>query len=407
MTRDDSPRLRDDPRNFVVLIMLALGTFVFVTTENMPVALLTMMAPSLDTSYERIGLLVTGYGVLVAVTSVPVTLLTVRLPRRRLLCAAFGLFSVSTLVVSVAASYELLLAARVATALSHAVFWSLVATTATSVFAGASSGRVIAVVFSGGSLGMVAGVPGVTWIGQYVGWRWASALMAALGLLVFLSLLLLLADVPRKQEPAVVGRVPDTRKYRVLLVTTAVAVVAVFTAQTYVTPFLIDGSGFADSSLAPTLLVAGLAGLAGVSIAGWLIDRSPDIAVPVILAVSAVALLALYPLAGNEPAVVLLVALRSLAFGALGTAVQVRILAVAPGSTDIASAASSSVFNVGISGGAWLGGVVLASSGVLATTLVGGLVACVALLLSLAGVFRRTPTPPAHSRTAGARLART
>ena len=381
VTIDSRVRWSSSPREFALLITLALATFVFMTAETMPVALLTWMAPSLDSSYERIGLLMTGYGAVVALTSIPLTRLTMRMSRRRLLCGAFGLFTASTFAAALADSYAVLLSARIVTALSHAIFWSLVATTAASLFAGNGTSRVIAVVFSGGSLGAVIGVPGTAWIGQHVGWRLAFGVVGLLGLLVFVSLCALLVDVPRADEARSVGNSPDRRQYGLVLATAAVAVVAVFTAQTYVTVFLTDASGFFASSIAPTLLVAGVAGVLGVSAAGWIMDRRPFIGMIAILVLAAVALLALYPLATIGPAVVILVALRALAFGGLGTAVQVRILSVAPGSTDIASAASSSVFNAGIGAGALLGGGVIATAGARETTLVGGIVAVAAVAM--------------------------
>jgi len=158
--------------------------------------------------------------------------------------------------------------------------------------------------------------------------------------------------------------------------------------------FFTKASHLANSSLSPALLVAGAAGVLGVVSGGWLVARRPVTALVTTLILSGVALLALYPLAHNQAAAVALVAVRALAFGALGTIVQVRVLTVAPGSTDVASAASSSVFNVGIGGGAFVGGLVVASAGVQRTTLVAGAIEVIAIALYV-GTHRR-PTRAHH-----------
>lgn len=130
-----------------------------------------------------IGFLVTGDAALVAVTSIPLTKLTMRLPRKQLLCGAFAVFTVSPFGAAIAANYYLLLVSRGAAAFGHARFWSLIATTAASLFNGASSSRVVSALFNGGSLGAVVGVPAVTWVGEHVGWRAVFGVVTVIGLI--------------------------------------------------------------------------------------------------------------------------------------------------------------------------------------------------------------------------------
>ena len=73
-----------------------------------------------------------------------------------------------------------------------------------------------------------------------------------------------------------------------------------------------------------------------------------------------------------------------MAYSALAVAVQNRTLEVAPGSTDIASAGSSSAFNVGIAAGALVGGVLVDNTGVRSVALVGGILTALALIVMLA-----------------------
>jgi predicted MFS family arabinose efflux permease len=60
-----------------------------------------------------------------------------------------------------------------------------------------------------------------------------------------------------------------------------------------------------------------------------------------------------------------------------------HVLDVAPGSSDVASAGTSSAFNVGIGAGAALGALALAVASVRSTALIGGLLTLTALALVL------------------------
>ena len=64
------------------LFVLAAATFVFVTTETQPIALLTPMAHGLAVSESTVGLLMTAYAGLAALTAIPLTIFASRIPRR-------------------------------------------------------------------------------------------------------------------------------------------------------------------------------------------------------------------------------------------------------------------------------------------------------------------------------------
>ena len=85
-------------RAMATMLALSLAAFTYVTTELLPVGLLTLIGPDLGRSHTEIGLLVTGYAVVVFVASVPLTRLTQRVPRRRLLGATLAVFTAATAV---------------------------------------------------------------------------------------------------------------------------------------------------------------------------------------------------------------------------------------------------------------------------------------------------------------------
>lgn len=391
------------PRAIGALLALSVATFSYVTTESLPIGLLTLIADDLDASLASVGVLVTGYAAVVVLVSLPLTRLTRAVPHRVLLASLLAVFVLATLASAVAGTYLVLLLARLVTALSQALFWSVVASTAAGLFPPALRGRTVAVLFTGSSLAPVLGVPAGTWLGQQAGWRATFLVMSGLVLLTCLAVGLLLPTTPRDAGGAARGTDPDSRRYAVLLVTTALAVTGAFAGYTYVTAFLLEVTGFPPAVLAPLLLIGGATGVLGAALTGVLIDRHPRAGIVVPLALSSTAWLGLYVLGADPVAAVLCVAAAGLASSALATAVQSRVLQVAPGSTDIASAGSASAYNAGIAAGSLGGGLVLSAVDVRATALLAGVLSAAALVVALAEPrVARTPRAPQPNRPEGA-----
>ncbi|TCO49963.1 DHA1 family L-arabinose/isopropyl-beta-D-thiogalactopyranoside export protein-like MFS transporter/DHA1 family inner membrane transport protein [Kribbella antiqua] len=376
------------------LVTLGVGTFSYVTVEVLPIGLLTVIAADLHRSRSDIGLLVTGYAVIVVLAAIPLARLTLGLPRQLVLGATLGLMAVGAAVSALAPTYEVLLVGRLLTALSHALFWSIIFPIATGLFPPAVRGRVVARLSIGSALGPVIGIPLGTWLGEWAGWRVPFALMAVVGGATCLGVARLLPRVDVREVAADRGIAPSVRRYAVLVASTALGVAGFLTFNTYVTPFLLDVSGFTSDALGPILLASGVGGLTGTLLIGRLLDRDPWSAVVLPLSVICFALFGLYAVGHQPVAAVLLVALAGMAFSGLAVAVLSRTLQVAPGSTDLASAGTNSAFNVGIAAGAFIGGGLLDNTGVRSVALVGGLLAVVALMAMTADepvLARRRP----------------
>ncbi|WP_406044558.1 MFS transporter [Micromonospora sp. NBC_00898] len=340
------------------------------------------------------GLLVSGYAVVVVLASVPLARLTYRVPRRRLLGVTMVLFAAANAVAALASTYAVLAGARLVTALTQALFWSVASATVTGPFPVAVRGRVVALFSTGAALAPVLGVPLGTWLGQQAGWRAAFAVLAGVGLATAAAVVALIPSYPPAAGGAARGTAPDARRFAMLLVATAVGVAGFLTLQTYVTPFLLDVSGFTDAALAPLLFVCGAAGVAGTIAVARTLDPRPIASLLAPLGIGTAALLGLYALGALESATAILLAGVGLAYAAFATAVQSRMLQLAPGSTDLASAGVSTAFNVGISAGSLLGGVLLPGPGPRLLGLIGGLLTLVALAV-LAVDARRPAARPA------------
>jgi DHA1 family inner membrane transport protein len=366
------------------LVGLAGGTFLYTTAEALPIGLLLPMAADLGVSPPRVGTLVTAYGAIVVAASVPLTVLVRKVPRRVLLSVLLAGFVASTAVTVLSSTFGPVLAARMVTAATHAVFWAVVVPAAAELFRPGLRGRVVAAVFAGGNVALVLGVPAGTWLGERAGWRASFLAVAGLGAVVLVVVAALLPSTRPEAGHAARGAAPDARRFWLLVAVAILTTAGAIAAYTYVAVFVTEVSGLPASSLGAILLVRGGASVLGIVAVAALVDRSPWLALVATAALQSVALLGLYAFGHRPIAATSLLAVAGLAFAAFTVALGGLVLRVAPGRSDVAAATVSAAVNLGITGGAFVGGLVLPSHGARETVLIGALLGIVALVTALA-----------------------
>ena len=382
----------------VALIVVAAGAFCFVTSETLPSGLLTLIAAGLGTSFSTTGQLVTAYAVVVVLFSLPMTFATARIPHRTLLTVTLGVFCASTLLAAVAPTFGILLVSRLFSGLSHARFWSVAAAAVTGLFPPEIRGRVVARLALGQSLGPVLGVPLGVWLGQQTDWRTPFFVLGGASLLLTVAVFLLFPSYPPAHGGAARGSNPSRLRFLLLLLSTGITVTGGMAVLTYIAPFILDYAGFADRSLSLVLGVSGVAGVLGTILVGRFLDAHPGRCHVVVLVGLVVAYSGLYGL-GTWPAfVVAFIALNEASFGAMAGVLMHRGLQLAPGTTDIAVAAVSTAFNVGIAAGAFFGGRIIAASTVGDVPLLAALLMSVALGVVGAELGTKARAQPADAR---------
>ena len=374
------------------LIVLASAVFLSITIEMLPTGLLPEMSADLGVGEPLVGLLVSVFAFTVVVTSTPLTAMTRRLPRRTLLTAVLIVLAASTALSAVVPEYWMLVGVRIVGGVAHGVFWALVGAYPARIVPDAQLGRAVSVVLGGGTIALIAGVPLATALGQAVGWRAAFAVVAVLTLLGALVMRWVLpaddataaaraglagpddraaapatgavaAAAPRDAERS---RAADAGTTAVLVVclVTAVVMIGQYAALTYIAPILTDVVGASSSAVAPLLFASGIAGAAGLAVAGTRFARNGVRALVVALAAIAVALVVMTSVPALWPAVIAYLA-WGFAFGAVPPLLQTRLLqAAAPERRDAASALYTTAFNIGIGGGALVGGLLFGAFGV-------------------------------------------
>lgn len=391
----------DERRATIILVAMALSTFLFVTVESLPSGLLTLMAPDLGRSTSQIGLLVTGYALVVLLTSIPLAHWTRRIARRWVLSGCAGLAAVSTLWAALAPTYEQLFAARLVTAAAQALFWVAVMPATMGLFRPIVRGKAMARLALGNSLAPVLGVPAGTWLGEHTSWRWTFVAVAALSLVVSLVVLVLFPSIPVSEGGASRAPHPSARRFGFQMVTTGLVLSGAFGIITFITQYLIEVAGYAQGDIPKMLLLQGAAGVVGALVVGRFIDARPVGVLIAALGLLVVTLVAMWALGENPFAAAATLAVFGFAFSTVPPALSHRVMLVAPRSTNMGVAVSSSMFNVGIAAGSGLGAALVAVVGIRAVPLASAAVMLLALLVALAEE-RFSPPLPGTSAAADA-----
>ena len=347
-----------------LLFALFLATFAIGTTEFAVVGLLPDIAASLDVSISRVGLLVSGYAIGVAVGGPVIVALTSSQPRKRTLLQLCAIFVVGHALAALAPVYGLLMGARMLAAVSHASFLGIAAIVAAGSVPPERSARAVSFVWLGFSAASLVGVPSATAIGHAFGWRAAFWMLAAVGVIAGAALKLWMPASSRTEAASFRQEVVALRRPQVLLAMAMSLLVcaSTFAVFTYVAPLLIEETGISAGALPVMLLLFGVGGAAGMVIGGRLGDWKPLESVAALSLAYAVFYRWLDSFVIDFS--VALVGAAMILWGFLFLApcvpLQTRVVRKAIDGPNLASTLNQSAFNVGNALGPTLGAAALA-----------------------------------------------
>lgn len=383
-----NPNYPNQIRQWRVIVM-AISAFIFNTTEFVPIALLSDIGHSFAMPVETVGHMITIYAWIVAILSLPAMLATARIERRKLLIALFVIFIGGHAVSVMAQSFAMLLVGRALIALAHAVFWSITASLVVRVAPKDRQTKALGLLSMGSALATVLGLPLGRMIGQWLGWRMTFGTIGVAALLAMIMVWWILPKLPSKDVgsaaslPSIFNNIPLLTVYTL----TVLCVTAHFTAYSYIEPYMLTISQFSQQFATVILLSFGIAGLLASWLFGHFYDRFPRAFLISAMATLLFSLLASVWLPHVPILWLVLAMLWGLAITAISLAFQLRVLQLAPNATDVAMSIFSGIYNIGIGGGAFVGGLVIASLGLAMVGYVGAgiaLIAMVCLMMYLA-----------------------
>lgn len=344
-------------KQWVSVCALAVGAFIFNTTEYIPIALLSDIGQSFDKPATEVGMMITVYAWIVALLSLPLMLMTKNIERRKLLLMLFVLFALFHALSFFSWNFNILLVSRIGIALTHAVFWSITASLAVRLAPTGKTNQALGLLSTGTVLAMVLGIPLGRVVGQYFGWQLSFLLIGLCAAGVMLVLAKNLPALP-SQNTGSLSSLPSLFKRRNLMLLYAMTVLIItahFTAYSYIEPFVLQVGGFKAEQVTIVLSLYGLAGFAASYLFGKCFAKSQRLFMLGAVAVILLSALLLLPFASFPYAVYALVFIWGVAIVIVSLGMVSKVLAFASDATDVANSIYSGLYNVGIGGGALLG----------------------------------------------------
>lgn len=343
----------------LAVYILGLSVFALGTSEFMLSGLLPPIADDMGVTIPQAGLLISAFAIGMVIGAPLLAVATLRLPRKATLVALLTAFGLGQVAGALAPTYEVLFVSRVVSALACAGFWALGAAVAIAMVPVTSRARAMAVMIGGLSIANVLGVPAGAFLGEHLGWRsafWAvgaASALALVGVVTLIPRIPLPAEAPKLRRELLIYR---DREVWLAVTLTALAAGGVFCAFSYLAPLLTDVSGLADGWV-PTVL--GLFGL-GALIGTWLGGRYADAHLFGVMlsgiTASTVLLTALALLAEWSVAAIVVSFLLGISSFWTAPALNARMFNVAGAAPTLAGATTTAAFNLGNTGGPWLGG---------------------------------------------------
>ncbi|SEM55340.1 MFS transporter, DHA1 family, arabinose polymer transporter [Luteibacter sp. UNCMF331Sha3.1] len=349
------------PHVGLVILALAVGGFAIGTTEFASMSMLPLFAQGLGIDAPTAGHAISAYALGVVVGAPIMTVLGARVPRRRLLIVLMAMFTVFNGLTGLSPSYHWMLVFRFLAGLPHGAYFGVAALVASSLVPPNRRTRAVGQMFLGLTVATVVGVPLASWLGQAVGWRWAFALVAVLGVATMSAVAVFAPEVPADKDASPLRELGALKRSQVwfTLAIGAIGFGGMFAVYTYLADILIAVTHMPLHTVPWIIGIFGIGLTAGNMVVPAFADRALMPTAGGLLLWSAITL-ALFPFAaGNVWTLGIDVFFIGIG-GALGTVLQTRLMDVAGDAQSLAASLNHSAFNTANALGPFLGGLAIA-----------------------------------------------
>lgn len=370
-------------KELLPLIGLTCSSFIFNTSEFMPIGLLTDIAHDFNISEAHAGSIITIYAWIVMILSLPLMIWASKFEFRKLLLGTVAIFCISHIFSAISNNYVSLLLSRIGVAFAHSIFWSIASPLAVKVVEKNFHSLALSILATGTSIAIIIGLPLGRIIGLYFGWRMSFMFIAVIALLIFFYLAAVFPKVPAN-KPFTYAQLPKLLHnpllqgiyFMVFLIPTAY-----YTTYSYIEPFLKQITTMDDNVITFTLIIFGMFGLVGSLLFSLFFSRAPYLFLRIVSLNISLALLLLYPVSGNHNLLFMLCAFWGINVTAFCISFQAELLNCVTGSaTAVAMSIFSGIFNLGIGTGSFLGGIICTYSSLAYIGYAGGSIGILAFM---------------------------
>ena len=379
------PPLQGKAAHWSGVFAMTLCVFVLISSEFMPVSLLTPIAGDLQVTQGLAGQGIAISGILAVLTSLSISSLAGSMDRKHLLLAMTALMAVSGMVIATASSYLVYMLGRAFIGIAIGGFWSLSAATAIRLVPKHQVPRALAIFNGGNALATVIAAPLGSFLGATIGWRGAFLCLVPIAIAAFIWQCVSLPAMESARDKQPSGSVFRLFRRRIVtlgLLACGLFFMGQFTLFTYVRPFLENVTRVSSSGLSLILLATGIGGFIGTLIVTPFLNARfwlTLLAIPLIMAIIAGG----FTVAGHSAvAVAIMLSLWGMLATAAPTGWWTWIARTLPEDAEAGGGLMVAVVQLSIALGSTVGGIVYDGVGWKSTFALSGLLLLSAVLLT-------------------------
>ena len=342
------------------IYLLAAISFLNGTSEYVIAGILDRIAEANNISVSSAGQLITVFSIAFGAGTPFLIAMTARMERKKLLVYALTVFSVINILIAIITGYEMLMAARIISALSAGVIQVTPLTLAAVLAAPGKQGSAIATVVMGNSTALVVGVPIGRVVASHYDW---NVIFIGLGVIGLLFSALTLFTIPKTvaEEP-----VPLREQFKFLMkprITAYLLITFLWLGSysvvfTYISPYFLNIFGMSNQGVTTALFIFGIASAIGSKLGGFSTDKWGSFrTLTGGMLLHAIALL-LFPFIGQFAFLFyVLLIFWALSAWSSGTPIQFQLISLAPAAASIVLSLHSASGQLGMAAGAGIGGI--------------------------------------------------
>ena len=278
------------------VIAMALCATILISSEFMPVSLLSPIARDLAITEGHAGQSIAISGLFALITSLFISAIIGVSDRRRVVLIFTALMVMSGVMVALAPNAPLLMAGRALLGVAIGGFWSISAAVVMRLVPEESVPKALAILNGGNAVATTLGAPIGSFLGGLIGWRGAFFCVVPLAVIAFVWQWRSLPALPPEKatfRARDVFALLKHRQFAIGMIAVSLFFFGQFTLLTYLRPFLDLVTGNDAPLISAILLALGIAGFVGTIMIGWLLKShlySLLITIPAMLAVIAITL---------------------------------------------------------------------------------------------------------------------
>lgn len=344
---------------WAIMILMSSVTFVGILSELMPSGVLPQMMRELNLNEIQGGNLVGYYALASAIFSIPLISVTMHYNRKLLLLLLLGGFAISNFIVAFVSNYAVVVSMRVFGGICAGIMWPMIAAYGMRLVSPKESGKAVAVIMAGTTLGISLGMPLMTWIGDNYGWRTEFIVIAIVIVVIGILSMIMLPSLKGEKLTSEVSpfAMLKIKAVQMVILFTVLGVVAHYGVYVYIAS-LIETMQLAGG-IEMALIMFGLGSLLSVVVAIKYTDNYLQLLTILMFALLVLAMTIFLVFGGTVGISHFGFFLWGVSFGPLVALFQAAVGRQVDKAKDIATSIQSCMFNFSIMIASSVGGILL------------------------------------------------